>query len=298
MEVKKDSAKAWLLAARPKTLTGAAVPVMIGLALAYSDLRGVGFNWLAATLCLLFAFIMQIDANFVNDLFDYLKGTDDRSTRLGPERACTQGWVSVGHMRTAIVLTTVLACLVGLPLVVWGGWPMLLVGAVCVVFCFLYTTHLSYMGLGDVLVLVFFGLVPVCITYYLQCHAVSASAVVLSLACGLVIDGLLLVNNFRDRDTDRVAGKRTIVVRLGAQLTLKLYLGVGIVACLMGCVLLPGGHWLACLLPVLTYLPLHVQTHRHMCQIREGRALNRCLGETARNIFVYGLAVSIGLLLS
>ena len=102
MEVKKNSFKAWLLAARPKTLTGAAVPVMIGLSLAYSDLSGSAFNVQAAILCFLFAFIMQIDANFINDLYDFLKGTDDRSTRLGPERACAQGWVSVGHMRLAI----------------------------------------------------------------------------------------------------------------------------------------------------------------------------------------------------
>ena len=94
MDVKKDSFKAWFLAARPKTLTGAAVPVMIGLSLAWKDAQlyvGDVFNWVAATLCLLFAFIMQIDANFINDFVDYAKGTDDRETRLGPERACTQG---------------------------------------------------------------------------------------------------------------------------------------------------------------------------------------------------------------
>ena len=298
MEVKKNSLKAWVLAARPKTLAGAAVPVMIGSAMAlhHSPLT-LRLSLIPALLCLLFAFIMQIDANFINDLFDYLKGTDDRATRLGPERACTQGWVSVGAMKVAIALTTLLACLVGLPLIYYGGWPMVVLGAFCVVFCFLYTTHLSYMGLGDLLVLVFFGLVPVCATYYLQTHTLIPQVVVASVACGLVVDALLLVNNFRDRDTDRQAGKRTLVVRIGARPTLWVYLAVGIVACLAGVVFALDGHWLAFVLPLI-YLVLHVRTCRKMRTIWQGRALNACLGETARNIFVYGLTLSLGFLLT
>ena len=304
MDVKKDSLKAWILAARPKTLTGAAVPVMIAIALAMNNGFIIHYPFsiihspcLPAVLCLLFAFIMQIDANFINDLFDYLKGTDDRETRLGPERACTQGWVSVGKMKIAIALTTALACVVGLPLIWYGGWEMILVGLFCVVFCFLYTTHLSYMGLGDVLVLVFFGIVPVCTTYYILTHALTLQVVIASLACGLVIDALLLVNNFRDRDTDCAAGKVTLVVRIGAEAALYSYLGVGIAACLMGVVFLMNGHWLAFVLPLL-YLALHYRTYRSMRAIWQGRALNRCLGDTARNIFIYGLTVTIGLLLS
>ena len=296
MDVKKNSPRAWLLAARPKTLAGAAVPVMIGIAMAFAALHSLT-PVIPAVLCLLFAFIMQIDANFINDLFDYLKGTDDRTTRLGPERACTQGWVSVGAMRVAIVVTTLLACLVGLPLVCYGGWPMIVVGACCVVFCFLYTTHLSYLGLGDVLVLVFFGLVPVCCTYYLLTHSLTPSVVVASIACGLVVDALLLVNNFRDRDTDRQAGKHTLVVLIGPRATLRLYLAVGVVACAAGLLFALDGRWLAFVLP-LFYLLLHVGTWRRMRRIWQGRALNACLGETARNIFVYGLTLSLGFILS
>jgi 1,4-dihydroxy-2-naphthoate octaprenyltransferase len=301
MEVEKDSLKAWILAARPKTLTGAAVPVMIGLSLAWADARLLyvpgTFNWTAAVLCLLFAFIMQIDANLINDFVDYARGTDDRETRLGPERACTQGWVSIDRMKKAIAGTTCLACMVGLPLVLFGGLEMLLIGVLCVVFCFLYTTHLSYMGFGDVLVLVFFGLVPVAVTYYVQLHTFTAEVLTASVACGLVIDALLLVNNFRDRDTDRIAGKNTLVVRVGAKTALILYLGVGIVACLMGLVFVFNGHWLAFVLPLL-YLPLHVMTYLKMKRIDHGRELNSCLGQTARNIFVYGLLVSVALVMS
>jgi 1,4-dihydroxy-2-naphthoate octaprenyltransferase len=297
--VKQDSLRAWLLAARPKTLSGAAVPVMIGVALAYVDSQEYVadvFSWTAALLCLLFAFIMQVDANFINDFFDYASGNDDAATRLGPLRACTQGWVKIDSMKRAIATTTVVACLVGLPLVYYGGWEMVIVGALCVVFCFLYTTHLSYLGLGDVLVLVFFGIVPVCCTYYVQLHTLTWQVFLASVACGLVIDGLLIVNNYRDRYNDERDHKITLVVRIGSEATEWLYLALGMMACLIGVVFWLNGHVLAFVLPFL-YLLLHFYTWIKMRRINYGRRLNECLGETARNMFVYGLAVSIGLLL-
>ena len=299
-DVKLNSLKAWILAARPKTLTGAAVPVMIGLTLAYRDAQhyfGAPFDWTAACLCLLFAMAMQIDANFINDFFDYVKGTDDRETRLGPERACTQGWVTPNAMKHAIAITTCASCFIGLPLIVYGGLEMILIGILCVLFCFLYTTHLSYIGMGDFLVLVFFGIVPVSITYYVQLHTFTPEVLIASVACGIVIDALLLVNNFRDRDTDRVAGKQTLVLKIGEKATIRLYLAVGIVPCLMGTIFIAYGHWLASVLPLL-YLVLHVFTWRKMKRIWKGRQLNECLGATARNIFIYGLTVTLGILLS
>ena len=297
--IKQDSWQAWLLAARPKTLTGAMVPVMIGLALAWTDGKEYGddvFNTVAAMLCALFAMIMQIDANFINDFYDYAKGNDDAATRLGPLRACTQGWVKIDSMKKAIASTTILACLVGLPLVYYGGLEMILIGLLCVVFCFLYTTHLSYIGLGDVLVLVFFGIVPVCITYYIQLHTCTWQVFIASLACGLVIDGLLVINNYRDRDNDREDGKKTLVVEIGEEAAEWLYLSLGIVAVLAGVVFWINGHVLAFILPFL-YLLLHVLTWQKMKRINHGRQLNECLGETARNMLVYGLCVAIGLLL-
>ena len=297
--ITQDSLKAWLLAARPKTLSGAAVPVMIGVALAFVDAQEYGddvFSWIAAALCLLFAFIMQIDANFVNDFFDYTKGNDDSASRLGPLRACTQGWVKIDSMKQAIASTTVLACLVGLPLVYYGGLEMILVGLLCVVFCFLYTTHLSYIGLGDVLVLVFFGIVPVCCTYYVQLHTLTWQVFIASVACGLVIDGLLIVNNYRDRYNDERDGKMTLVVRIGSEATEWLYLILGIAACLLGVVFWLNGHVLAFVLPLI-YLLIHVYTWLKLRRINFGRQLNECLGETARNMFVYGLTVALGLLL-
>ena len=297
--IKTNSLKAWLLAARPKTLSGAAVPVMIGAALAWQDAKmydGDVFSWTAALLCLLFSFAMQIDANLINDFFDFVNGSDDAETRLGPRRACAQGWVTLDAMKKAIALTTCLACVIGLPLAWYGGLEMILIGVLCVVFAFLYTTFFSYEGLGDVLVLVFFGLVPVGCTYYVQIHDLTWEVFLASLACGLVIDALLIVNNFRDRDNDRLAGKKTLIVRMGPEAGLQLYLGIGVGAMILDGTFCLNGHPLATVFPLL-YFVLHVFTYLRIKKIYQGKALNLCLGETARNIFIYGLCVTIGLLL-
>lgn len=294
--IRKNSFKAWLLAARPKTLTGASVPVMIALAMAYTDLQGNGFRIIPAVLCALFAFVMQIDANFVNDYFDFISGKDDEQ-RLGPARACAMGWIDVAKMKVGIVITTVIACIIGLPLVIYGGVEMILVGALCVVFCFLYTTLLASRGLGDLLVLVFFGIVPVCATYYLQTDTCTWVVFLASLACGLVIDTLLVVNNYRDIDNDRRAGKKTLIVMIGADKGRLLYLWLGIIASLMGVVFAVYGKYWTPLLPTV-YLIMHIATYRRMVKIDSGRQLNLVLADTARNMFVYGLTLSLGLLLS
>lgn len=299
-EITTNSAKAWLLAARPKTLAGAAVPVMIGSALAVSDAQWQ-VRWLPMVLCFLFAFTMQIDANFINDYFDFRKGADDE-LRLGPKRACAQGWVTPKAMLRAIAFTTFLACVIGLPLVFFGGWKMVAVGAVCVLFCFLYTTHLSYVGMGDLLVVLFFGVVPVTMTYYLvmpeAMQTVTTECLLLSVACGLVVDTLLVVNNVRDIDNDRRTGKRTLIVAMGRRQGQVLYFFLGFAAVILGCFLPYYEHHWATWLPIILYQPLHVVTFVEMWKIGQGAALNRILGKTARNIFIYGLVVSIGLLLA
>lgn len=290
--VHPNSPRAWLLAARPKTLTGAAVPVMVGVASAFSD--GY-FQLIPAVLCFLFAFLMQIDANFINDYFDFRKGLDDEK-RLGPKRACAEGWITLPAMQKGIVATTLLSCITGLPLVYYGGWTMIFLGICCVMFCFLYTTCMARLGLGDLLVLVFFGLVPVCATYYLQAGTVAPLVWILSLSCGLVIDCLLVVNNYRDRDNDREGGKITLVVRIGEKASEQLYLWLGICA-----VILCQASWFAnepaaALLPAC-YLVPHFSTWRHIVQLKRGKDLNKALGETARNMFLFALLLSIGLIL-
>lgn len=310
--VRPNSLYAWLLAARPKTLTGAAVPVMMGLVLAWAyfyrlpqqvctvenlnQQTGVGtISWVPAVLCVLFAFIMQIDANFINDYFDWKKGTDDEH-RLGPRRACAQGWITPKAMQRGIVLTTLLACMVGFPLIFYGGYDLIWIGVACVVFCFLYTLLLSYIGLGDLLVLVFFGLVPVCVTFYIQTHTLTKEVVLSSLACGMVIDTLLLVNNYRDRDNDRRVGKRTLVVLIGERATEILYFALGLLAFHMGLTFFFQGQYFTFFLPVI-YLSLHAHTYRKMKRIKHGKALNGILAENARNMFIYGVLFSVGVIL-
>ena len=259
-EIKRNSLQAWILAARPKTLTGAVTPVLIGTALAAMDGH---FEWLPALICCVFASLMQIAANFINDLFDFLKGTD-REDRLGPERACAQGWISLQAMKTGIIVTVTLACLIGCTLLFYAGWELIIVGVLCVLFAFLYTTGpypLSYNGWGDVLVIT-----------------------------------LLVVNNYRDREADARSGKQTIIVRFGEKFGRYFYLALGITASLLCLRFLSEGHFYAGLLPQLYLIP-HFFTWKKMIRIYNGKKLNNILGETSRNMLLMGVLLSLGLLL-
>ena len=320
--VQTNSLKAWFLAARPKTLTGAIAPVLVGAAFAYvrllhdsaEELQLFNSSFLPFILCLLFAVLMQIDANLINDYFDFRKGTD-REDRLGPERACAQGWITPQAMRIGIAVMTILSCLVGIAiLLVHLQWELLIVGFLCVVFCFLYTTKLSYLGWGDLLVLVFFGLVPVIFTYYvLTAGGWNIPLVIASVAMGLSTDNLLIVNNYRDRYQDRESGKRTIIVRIiesrirkygdekgrleGEQDCMDIYLWLGIFSTLLAFTALFLYPYSSIRYPLmLIYLILHFRTFRQLKTL-DGRALNQVLGATARNIFLFGLLLAISVFL-
>ena len=302
--VKTNSVKAWLLATRPKTLSAAAVPVMIGTAFAWRN-TSEQFNWIPAILCLLFAWIMQIDSNLVNDYFDFKKGNDDE-TRLGPKRACSEGWITSGAMVWGILITTLLGCMTGIPLILYGGLEMVMVGIACVVFCFLYTTLFSYHGLGDILVLLFFGIIPVCCTYYvcmpLHQQIPTGEVIASSIACGLAIDALLIVNNYRDIDNDRSNGKITLAVRLGESKTRRLYESIGYTAAgIMTILVFFDLYQTDKLIPTyaiyLIYIILHRQSYQEMKRINKGAKLNQVLGLTARNILVFGI-LSVAAILS
>lgn len=302
--VKTNSVKAWLLATRPKTLSAAAVPVMIGTAFAWRN-TSEQFNWIPAILCLLFAWIMQIDSNLVNDYFDFKKGNDDE-TRLGPKRACSEGWITSDAMVWGILITTLLGCMTGIPLILYGGLEMVMVGIACVVFCFLYTTLFSYHGLGDILVLLFFGIIPVCCTYYvcmpLHQQIPTGEVIASSIACGLVIDALLIVNNYRDIDNDRSNGKITLAVRLGESKTRRLYESIGYIAAgIMIILVFIDLYQIDKVIPTyaiyLIYIILHRQSYQEMKRINKGAKLNQVLGLTARNILVFGI-LSVAAILS
>ena len=302
--VKTNSVKAWLLATRPKTLSAAAVPVMIGTAFAWRN-TSEQFNWIPAILCLLFAWIMQIDSNLVNDYFDFKKGNDDE-TRLGPKRACSEGWITSDAMVWGILITTLLGCMTGIPLILYGGLEMVMVGIACVVFCFLYTTLFSYHGLGDILVLLFFGIIPVCCTYYvcmpLHQQIPTGEVIASSIACGLAIDALLIVNTYRDIDNDRSNGKITLAVRLGESKTRRLYESIGYIAAgtmiiLVFFDLYQTDKFIPTYAIYLIYIILHRQSYQEMKRINKGAKLNQVLGLTARNILVFGI-LSVAAILS
>lgn len=302
--VKTNSVKAWLLATRPKTLSAAAVPVMIGTAFAWRN-TSEQFNWIPAILCLLFAWIMQIDSNLVNDYFDFKKGNDDE-TRLGPKRACSEGWITSDAMVWGILITTLLGCMTGIPLILYGGLEMVMVGIACVVFCFLYTTLFSYHGLGDILVLLFFGIIPVCCTYYvcmpLHQQIPTGEVIGSSIACGLAIDALLIVNNYRDIDNDKSNGKITLAVRLGESKTRRLYESIGYTAAgIMIILVFFDLYQTDKLIPTyaiyLIYIILHRQSYQEMKRINKGAKLNQVLGLTARNILIFGI-LSVAAILS
>lgn len=302
--VKTNSVKAWLLATRPKTLSAAAVPVMIGTAFAWRN-TSEQFNWIPAILCLLFAWIMQIDSNLVNDYFDFKKGNDDE-TRLGPKRACSEGWITSDAMVWGILITTLLGCMTGIPLILYGGLEMVMVGIACVVFCFLYTTLFSYHGLGDILVLLFFGIIPVCCTYYvcmpLHQQIPTGEVIASSIACGLAIDALLIVNNYRDIDNDRSNGKITLAVRLGESKTRRLYESIGYTAAgIMIILVFFDLYQIDKFIPTyaiyLIYIILHRQSYQEMKRINKGAKLNQVLGLTARNILFFGI-LSVAAILS
>lgn len=308
-EVTTNSLQAWILAARPKTLTGALVPVMIGLSLAYKDGGPHYFQVAPAILCFLFASLMQINSNLINDYFDFKHGNDDKAIRLGPKRACAEGWITLPAMRMGLFWTCSLTCIIGLPLIRYGGLPMIIVGACCLLFAFLYTTFFSYRGMGDILVLLFFGIVPVCFTRYVilpeSLQDFNLETFAISVGCGLVIDTLLCVNNFRDRDNDIHDNKYTLIVRLGEKRGLQLYWLTGFLGFQISVIIIAINGFLSqkfiltiiAISTMTVYLFLHNKTYEKMKQIFRGRELNKILAQTSVNMFLYGLTTSLGIIL-
>lgn len=294
--IAQNSPYAWYLACRPKTLTAALVSVLCACALAFSHLRAqhADFDWRAAALCALFASLMQIASNLINDLYDFLRGTDGEE-RLGPERACAQGWITPRAMRMGIAVVCLLAAGVGLQLMAYVDvWMVVPVVAVVIVGAFLYTLFASYHGLGDVLVYAFFGYIPTCGTYLVLTGTLDWEVWVLATAVALVVDTLLVVNNYRDREGDAAAGKRTLIVRFGRRFGEQFYFWQGIVAWFL--VMLLGLHGHSMFLVVL-YALLHSKTSREMRRIGSGRALNAILGKTSLGMMLFALLTTLSLLI-
>jgi len=293
-KVKKNSPKAWLLAARPKMLAAGSVPVLVasGLAAHFDQ-----FKLIPAILCLLFALLAQIASNFSNDYFDFVKKTDDEY-RLGPARAVSSGWIDPKKMLYGTFVVIALACFLGLGLIYYGGWEMILVGVICVVSLLAYTAGpwpLAYHGLGDLFVLVFFGFVAVVFSFYVQTQTFHLLAFVAGAVVGLAAVNILIINNYRDRDTDKKSNKNTTIVIFGENFGKWGYLINGIIACLLCLFFLREAVW-AAILPFLYLMP-HYQTWKTMVAINRGKELNVLIGKTSRNMLIIGLLLAIGLLI-
>jgi 1,4-dihydroxy-2-naphthoate octaprenyltransferase len=296
----KRQIKIWLECFRLRTLpvSLSGVVIAIGLAKWYGH-----FKLVPALLCLVFALLAQIVSNTANEYFDYLKGTD-KPGRVGPRRGVTEGDISPKTLRNVTFGLLALACAVGCCLIPYGGWWLLPVGIVIALAALAYSTGpypLSYHGLGELTVFIFFGLVPVNLTYYVQALRWDPLVLMASITTGLLAVNVLLVNNYRDVEDDLEAGKRTSVVIFGRKPAALAYLingyaGMGMLSALW--VLIAARWGVGRTLPVWTllvpviYLIMHTATWYKLTR-RNGAALNPLLGETARNMLIFTLLLTI-----
>ena len=291
-----EKIKIWILAARPKTLWAAIAPVLIGTAMAYADGKA---HWLSALLAGVGAVLIQIGTNFANDYFDYKHGADE-GERLGPTRATQAGLVTPAEMKRAFILTFALAVLAGLYLIYRGGWPILAIGIFSIIFGILYTGGpfpLGYYGLGDLFVLIFFGLIAVGGTYYVQVLSINRLVILAGIAPGLFSTAILTVNNLRDIHTDRMAGKKTLAVRFGETFARMEYLFSVLIAGIIPIILffLSAGHHyvLAATLILLMAIP----SLKTVLTENPGKIFNQTLAETGKLLFLYSVLFSIGWIL-
>jgi len=290
-----DRARAWLLALRLPTLAAAIVPVFVGSAVAA---RQGFFRIGPAAAALAGALLIQIGTNFANDLYDHEKGAD-HGGRVGFTRVLAAGWLTPGAVRRAMIAAFAAATLAGVYLVAVAGWPVAVIGVASIAAGIGYTAGrwaLGYHGLGDVAVFLFFGVVAVAGTYYVQARAVSPLALVASLPVGALCTNILVVNNVRDIDADRASGKRTLAVLLGRGAAVAEYALFLLLAYLVPVLLWLGRELgLPALLPLLT-LPLAAALLRVVAVRRDGPSLNGALVTTARLHVLFGSLFAIGVL--
>jgi 1,4-dihydroxy-2-naphthoate polyprenyltransferase len=284
-----------MLAARVRTLPAAAAPVVVGTGAAI----GAGnFAFFPALAALVGALLLQIGANFANDLFDFLRGVDT-AARVGPVRVTQAGLLTPRQVRAGMWTVFAVAALIGVYLIRVGGWPVVLIGLAAILAAIAYTGGpfpLGYHGLGEVFVFLFFGLAAVGGTYYVQAGTMRAAAWWASVPMGLLAVAIIVVNNLRDIATDRAAGKQTLAVRFGERGTETEYLTLVVVAYLVPVAMWATRAASVWVLLALLSLPLVPPLLRRLRGER-GRALNGVLAGTARLELVYGLLFALGLAL-
>lgn len=294
IETRPSAIRIWFEATRPRTLPAAVAPVLVGSALAWHE---GAFQWAPALLCLGFALLVQVGTNLANDYYDFIQGADT-AARVGPRRAVAAGLVAPATMKRAMVAVFAAAFLVGLGLVAWGGPWLLAVGISSILCGIAYTGGpfpLAYHGLGDVFVFIFFGLVAVGGTYFVQAGRLTLDAVLAGVPIGVLAANILVVNNYRDVETDMAAGKRTLVVRFGRGAARAQYVGSWAIA-----LLVPVGLWQTrgfsawVLLPLLV-IPIAWSHTQRLQRSQTPGELIALLGDTGRVLAGYALLLAFGL---
>ncbi|GMU86411.1 MAG: 1,4-dihydroxy-2-naphthoate octaprenyltransferase [Ignavibacteriales bacterium] len=285
----------WMAAARPKTLAAAFVPVAVGSSIAF---RFDSFKLSSSVIALLVALLIQIGTNFTNDLYDFLKGADTKK-RVGPLRVMNAGLVSEPQMRRAIYIVFGAAFLLGMILVVQTSWWLLAIGIFSIFAGLAYTAGpypLAYNGLGDIFVFIFFGLVATVGTFYVNTETVTLASVIASVPVGLLITNILVVNNYRDADQDKTAGKRTTAVLFGKGFAKFQFVISFVLAFAVPFWIYTFGYagygmffMLFLLVPAVIIIKGFLT--------RQGAELNKTLENTAKFTAAYGLTYSLGFLL-
>ena len=294
METKPSLFQVWWLAIRPRTLPAAASGVAMGSALAWYD---GSFQLLPALAALLVALLLQIGSNVANDVFDFERGADT-AERLGPVRVTQAGWLTPTQVKRGMFVIFGLAALLGLYLATLRGWTVIWIGIAAILSAVAYTGGpfpLGYHGLGDIFVFVFFGLAAVAGTYFVQVGSVSPAAWWMAVPIGLIVTAILVVNNLRDLESDRKAGKHTLAVRFGERGAIMEYVLLMVLAYLIVPVLVvmkivPVEAMLAWL-----SLPVAIRTLR-IVFTQTGRSLNAALAGTGQTAFLFSLFFWLGLL--
>ena len=284
------SSTAWFLACRPKTLSVSLSPVLVGTAIAWHDSGTV--LWLPLLAAAFGAAFIQIGTNLFNDVGDFLRGTDT-PCRLGPKRATAEGWLTPGKVKAGAWLSFALAFLCGIYLVAHGGWPIVAIGLASLTAGWAYTggpKPIAYGPLGEVFVFIFFGLVAVGGSYYLQTLGLTTLALTAAALVGIHAAAVITVNNYRDLDGDAKSGKRTLAVHLGRPLTRRLY-AAEMLAPYAFLPLFAGLGW-PCVLPLLS-LPLAVKLIRRFHREAPGPVFNNILAATAGLQLVFALLLTL-----
>lgn len=279
--------KYWIQAARPKTLLVSMAPVIMSVAIASIC---VTINWLPAVICLIFAVMAQILSNFVNDYADGLKGADNE--RLGPQRMVASGLISPQKMRRGIIVWGVLTFIVGCTLLYYGGWILLPFGIVILLCALAYSAGpfpLSRHALGDVAVVLFYGIAPVVLTFFIQTEFVNWQIILAGLAIGIVANNLLIVNNYRDSEQDATYGKKTTITVFGKQFMKWVYFMNPIIAIILIYLVFENYIILLYLIPFLIY---SVLVSRKFSKAK-GMEFNKLIGMSSLEAIIFAITIVI-----